>query len=420
MEEAERLAQGDEAYEWRVAMIRDELVGRLHENRATYERELGLAAQTETTCYRAQAEPGADGLLPLAAWEGWPHEVLGPAMETPALSVLTHVKTAWTPEALHLLIECEEPEPERSATKLDRVADDPMLWQANTVEYMLTFNDERIMGDVGYHPLINDRGLISDVSTALGASDWSWNSEATVRVEPTETGWRVRIAAPWSAMGIDDPLALGRAAFNVMRHRALKDALPEYFAWSPASQEGSWTEPTRHGQLIFSDQAPPAEPENLLQNGSLDDARDDGRFFGAWAVPGDNVDYVEQEREVRWGGAMAARLHCDEPETVTLLQYVDAVKPGRTYRFSCKVKLESIEVAEQGHNGAYVNFCAPHFNEFVPATALIGTSDWRNIEFEATTAEEWPEGRRPYVRLKIDGCTGTAWFDEARLVDVTE
>ena len=77
VEQAAALGQGDEAYEWRVAMIRDEMVGRLHDNRATYERELGVAAQTETNCYRAQAETGADGLLPLSAWEGWPHEVLG-------------------------------------------------------------------------------------------------------------------------------------------------------------------------------------------------------------------------------------------------------------------------------------------------------------------------------------------------------
>jgi hypothetical protein len=53
-----------------------------------------------------------------------------------------------------------------------------------------------------------------------------------------------------------------------------------------------------------------------------------------------------------------------------------------------------------------VNLNAPHFNRFVPMQALTGTSDWRNIEFEATTAEEWPEGRRLYVRLKIANCTG--------------
>ncbi len=419
VEQATALAQGDEAYEWRVALIGTEMVGRLHENRAKYERELGVAAQTETRCYRAQAEPGPDGLLPLTAWEGWPHEVLGPAMETETLPVLTHVKTAWTPEALHLLIECEEPELERSATKPDREADDPLLWQDNSVEWMLTVNDERIMGDVSYHPLVNDRGVVADLSNALGEGDWAWNSEAQISIEPTETGWRVRVAAPWSAMGIADPMAVGRGAFNVMRHRNLREQLPQYFAWSPASRTGNWTEPTRHGQLIFSADAPPPEPENLLQNGSLDDARDDGRYFAGWAVPNANVDNISQDREVRWDGAMAARLHADEPEAITLLQYIDAVKPGRTYRFSCKVKTEGIE-AEPGHNGAYVNFNAPNFNKFVPMQAFTGTSDWRNIEFEATTADEWPEGRRPYVRMKIEACTGTAWFDEAKLIDVTD
>ncbi len=420
VEEAEKLAEGDEAYQWRVAMIADEMVGRLHENRDEYERELGQAAQTETTCYRAQAEPGEDGLLPLGAWEGWPHEVLGPAMETEKLHVLTHVKTAWTPEALHLLIECEEPELERSATKVDREADAEMLWQDNSVEYMLTFHDEEVMSDVSYHPLINDRGVIADVSDALGEHDWSWASEATVSVEETEQGWRTRIAAPWSAMGIDDPVKLGRAAFNVMRHRNLKDQLPQYYAWSPASREGGWTEPTRHGQLIIADEAPPPEPENLLKNPGLDEPREDGKFFAHWLVPSANAGNIFQDREVRWDGAMSARFEGDKGEAVTLLKYVDAVKPGRTYRFSCKVKTEDVQADEPGHNGAYAVFCAPHFNRHVPMQAFTGTSDWRNIEFEATTAEKWPEDRRPYIRLRLRNCTGTAWFDEAKLIDVTE
>lgn len=415
---AEELARGDEAYAWRVALMREEMVGRLQRNRQTYERELGVAAQTESTCYRAQAAPDADGLLPMSAWEGVRHEVLRPAMGTEGLHVLTHFKTSWTPEALHLLIEAEEPDPGNSATKLDREADDPDLWTDQTVEFMLTCEDPRIMSDVRYHVLINDRGVVADLSNSLGASDWGWDSGATVAVERTESGWVARVAAPWAAMGIADPEALGRVAFNVVRHRARRNLEPEYYSWSQAPEDGGWTESTLHGQLIFSADAPPPEPENLLQNGSLDAPNERGLWFAGWASPSSNADNIFRDSLIRWDGAAAARLEATEPEAVTLLQYVDAVQPGRTYRFSCKVRLENIEAAEAGHNGAYVNFCAPNFNEFVPATALTGTSDWRNIEFEATTADAFPEGRRPYIRLKIDGCTGTAWFDEARLIEI--
>ncbi len=420
MAQAEELAAGDEAYAWRVGMFGDEMVGRLHANREDYQRTLGVASQAQVNCYRTQAQPDADGLLPVEEWDKVPHQVLGPAMETEKLHVLTHFKVAWTPEALHLLVECEEPDPGSDPTLEGRQPDDPDLWKDQTIEYMLTVDDDRIMSQSQYHPLINNHGVVSDLHKALGKSDWAWNGDLTVKVVRDETGWTARITAPFAAMGIKDPVALGRASFNLVRHRPRREHEPEFYAWSPASQDGNWTEATLHGQLIFADEAPPEPSVDVLINGSLDETRPDGKWFDGWAVPTANVDNIFRDAEVRWDGAAAMRIEATEPETVTLLQYVDAVKPGRTYRFSCKVKLEDVVAAEPGHNGAYVNFSAPPFNMFVPAQALTGTSDWRNIGFEGTTADEFPEGRRPYIRLKIAGCTGTVWFDEASLIDITE
>lgn len=416
--QAVELAAGDEAYAWRVGMIRDELVGRLHANRDEYKRTLGVASQAQALCYRAPVAPGADGLLPMEAWTNLPHQVLGPAMETEKLHVLTHFKTAWTPGTLHLLFECEEPDPDADPTLPDRQADDVDLWKDQTIEYMLTLDDDRIMSQSQYHTMINNRGVVCDLHKALGEMDLSWNGDPVVKAGRTETGWVVRVAAPLEKMGISDPIKLGRAGFNVVRHRPLVDKPHEYYAWSPASRPGNWTEATTHGQLIFRDEAAPQPPANLLRNGSLDEPNERGVFFLGWGSPSSNADNISRDSEIRYDGAASARLHADEPETVTLLQYVDAVQPGRAYRFSCKVRLDNVEAAEQGHNGAYVNFCAPEFNMFVPDQALTGTSDWRNIEFEGTTAAVFPEGRRPYIRLKIDNCTGTVWFDEASLVEV--
>jgi hypothetical protein len=416
--QAQALAATDEAYAWRVGMIRDELVGRLHANREDYKRTLGVASQAQVTCYRAQAAPGSDGLLPMAAWAGTAHQVLGPAMETDKLHVLTHFKAAWTPGTLHLLFECEEPDPASDPTLADRRADDGDLWKDQTVEYMLTLDDERIMSQSQYHTLINNRGVLCDMQRALGKQDLSWNGNPVVKAEKTERGWAVRVAAPMEPMGIADAAKLGRLSFNVVRHRPRIGKPHEYYAWSPASRPGNWTEPTTHGQLIFRDEPAPEPLVNLLRNGSLDEPDARGRFFLGWAVPTANAGDISRDTAIRYDGAAAVRLHADAPTTVTLLQYVDGVRPGRTYRFSCKVRLENLVAAEPGLNGAYVNFNAPDFNLFVPDQALTGTSDWRNLEFEGTTAAVFPQGRRPYVRLKIANCTGTAWFDEATLVEV--
>ncbi|MEN6404790.1 MAG: DUF4838 domain-containing protein [Armatimonadia bacterium] len=416
--QAQKLATGNEAYTWRVGLIRDELVGRLHANREDYKRTLGVASQAQVLCYRAQAEPGPDGLLPMEAWDKVPNQVLGPALETDKLHVLTHFKALWSPGTLHLLFECEEPDPESDPTLPTRRTDDVDLWKDQTVEYMLTLDDERIMSQSQYHSLINNRGVVCDLHSALDKQDLSWNGNARVKAEKTEKGWIIRVAAPLAPMGIKDALKLGRVAFNVVRHRPLTDKPHEYYAWSPASRAGNWTEPTTHGQLIFRDEPVPEPPVNLLQNGSLDEPDQRGRFFAGWAVPTANVDNISRDGEIRWDGAASLRLHTDEAKEVTLLQYVDGVQPGHTYRFSCKVRLDSIAAAEQGLNGAYVNFNAPDFNLFVPEQALTGTSDWRNLEFEGTTAATFPQGRRPYIRLKIAGCTGTAWFDEASLIEI--
>ncbi len=420
VKQAETLAKGDQAYEWRVALVRDEMLGRLHANRHEYERTLGVAKQTETTCYRAQVEPGHDGLLPLQAWDDVPHEVLGPAMTTEKLYVLTRYKTQWTPDALHLLIECEDPDLASSATAVDREVDDPNLWKDQTAEFFVTYHDERIMSEAQYQVLINDRGVIADHSRALGESDWSWSSEAVVKVSRDEHGWHLRVAVPLDALGIADPMKIGRVSFNVVRHRPRRGQEPQYYAWAPASQKGGWGESVRHGQLVFSEDVPPPVPVNLLRNGALDEANEKGQWFAEWLVPSDNRDNIFRDEEVRWDGAAALRLEAKEPETVTLLQYLEPLKPGTAYRFKCKVKTEDIQADEPGHNGAYVNFYAPGFNRFVPMQALTGTTDWRNVEFEATTApaDKWPEEPKFYVRLKIAGCTGTAWFEEASLVEV--
>ncbi|MHB8994653.1 MAG: DUF4838 domain-containing protein [Armatimonadota bacterium] len=415
--EAEKLAAGDEAYAWRVGMVRDEMVGRLRANREEYKRTLGVASQAQVTCYRAPVEAGADGLLPLEAWAKVPHEVLGPAMKTTKLDVLTHFKTAWSPDTLHLLFECEEPDPASDPTMAERKPDEADLWKDQTVEYMLTLEDERIMSQSQYHTIINNRGVVCDMQRALGKQDLSWNGNPVVKAEKTERGWVVRVAAPLAAMGIADAAKLARVSFNVARHRPRVDKEHEYFAWSPASRARSWTEATTHGQLIFSDEQAPEPPVNLLRNGSLDAPNERGKFFLGWGIPNDNVDDISRDSSVRWDGTTSARFHAKEPKSIALLQYVDGVKPGRTYRFSCKVRLENIE-AEPGHNGAYVNFSAPDFNMLVPLHGLRGTSEWRNLEFEGTTAAKFPEGRRPYVRLRLANCTGTAWFDEVSLIEV--
>ena len=423
--EAEEKAKGQEAYAWRVTLIREELLGRLEQNRADFEQTLGVAKQTQVTCFRSAVEPRADELLPAAAWQHVPRERLGPAPwrsrynKGQGLSVLTHFMVLWSPRSLHLLIEAEEPDMEGSATYLDREPDDPSLWKDSTVEFFVTLHDERIMSLSTYQILINDRGVFSDHAKQLGKQDWGWDSRATVTVDRSQNGWTARVAVPFESLGITDPLKVGRAAFNVVRHRSRRSVPPELYSWSAAG----WGEPSRHGQLIFSPDRVSPQPRNLLNGGGLDDpATGSPQPLADWIVTRDDLPHVSLDTKTRWDGKGSARLHRDTPGSATVLQYLPLLKPDTQYRFRCKVKTENVEPGPGGKyprlNGVYANFYVPGANLHIPRKAITGTTDWRNIEFTARTARDLGKNPRFYVRLKMRNATGTAWFDEAEVREI--
>ena len=424
VKKAENLAAGDAAYTWRVNLIRDELVGRIRDYREDYEKTLGLAKNTKVACYRSASAPGADGLLPDSAWKAAPTERLGPFRrgkgKPHGLSVLTHYQALWTPGRFHIRIRAQEPDLARSATMLKRKADDPNLWKDNTVEFMLTFYDPSIMSHASYQVLINDRGVFADVTRRLGKSDWAWSSGAVVKVERTAEGYTARASVPFARLGVRDPLKLGPAPFNVVRHRTRRGAAPEYYSWAPIG----WSDPTSLGQLTFSPQAPPPSPVNLLKGGGLDRKGRNVRCpLDGWVIGKDSVGHVFVDTETRWDGPAAARIESEDFGSHALLQYipVDKLKPDTVYRFRCKVKTKDVVPALKGRwpwiHGVSANVSVPGVNIHMPRTAIRGATDWRNIEFTVRTAKDF--GKKPvaYVRLFLRSAKGTAWFDEVSFVE---
>ena len=427
-DEAAELVRNNEALAWRVAMIRDNLIGQLQRNRADFERTLGVAKQTRTTCSRAHVVPAADGLLPLDAWEQAPHERLGDApwrskhAVDHGLTVLTHFKVLWTPDAFHLLIDAAEPDFANSATFAEREPDDRNLWKDSTVEVMITLHDERIMSQAKYQLLINDRGVLADMTVQLGKQDWGWDSGAKIVNERHDTGWRARVAIPFEALGIKDPVKLGPVAFNVVRHRARKGMEPELFSWSQAG----WGDPSRHGRLTFSPEPSTPLPPNQLAGGGMDCSVKDRPYAPeGWLVPTASVPHVSIDAHERWDGAGAVKLELAEAGTVGLLQYMKGLKPDTRYRFRCKVRTANVVAQQQAGkwprlNGVYANLFVPGANLHIPRQAMRGTTDWRNIEFEARTDKEFGEKPVFYVRLYLRNATGTAWFDDVEAREVRE
>ena len=92
------------------------------------------------------------------------------------------------------------------------------------------------------------------------------------------------------------------------------------------------------------------------------------------------------------------------------------LKPGCRYRLSFNLKLDRLTPTSASGGGAHVVVNDGANVSFPSTSAFSGTFDWTHFSYEFTTRELEPgKTITPYVRLRIDGAAGTAWFDDVRL-----
>ena len=420
LQQAEIKAADNAEYRWRVNLIREWMFKHIVAKRREFMQTYGLAKQSKLTCSRAPIPADADGLLPVTAWRDARQERLDPTLGHKRLSVLTHYKTLWDDRALHLWIDCEEPDLANSNTVPGRQSDDPNLWEDNDIEVFFHSYDEGIKQDATYQLLVNDRGVTTDRVKVAGAVDWGWDSGMKIDVQRRRDGWTVRMAIPWISLGISDPLKKS-VAFNLTRHRSRRDKPSEFYAWS--LMKGSWHDPASYGYLEFDPNPPVAPLANLLKNGNLDEPGNGAEPLASWGTTRGNRPRVSIDKDIRWDGQGSARLQTfQRGMPTTLFQYFSHLKPNTRYRFRCKVKTKEVKPYDPGRayrSGVHVNLSVPGAHVTLPKQGVSGTSDWRNVEFTFKTAaalgEKEPQG---YVRLMLVGASGTAWFDEVELREI--
>ena len=67
------------------------------------------------------------------------------------------------------------------------------------------------------------------------------------------------------------------------------------------------------------------------------------------------------------------------------------------------------------------SFTVPWNHSFPERTAYTGTMDWTHCQFTYTTRPGTNGKKRAYIRLVLSaGCTGTAWFDGVRIVEMAD
>jgi hypothetical protein len=157
-------------------------------------------------------------------------------------------------------------------------------------------------------------------------------------------------------------------------------------------------------RYVFAEQAGDAGGANLLPNGDFEQHAN-GKPDG-WTL----LDPVAIDTEVFHGGAASVRTDSTSTQINNINKQYVTLKPHTTYTLSAWVKTQHIA----GGQGAQVY---PY--EFDGATgadiAIVaqGTRDWTRLMQVFRTADD-AEGR---INFRIFGSTGTAWFDDLRLVE---
>ena len=110
------------------------------------------------------------------------------------------------------------------------------------------------------------------------------------------------------------------------------------------------------------------------------------------------------------------RINSIDPKKGADVRYwsLKTVKPNTRYRISCMIKTENIE----GVGGVCVNF-VDTANRWFPEKNIKGTNDWKLYSFDYTTKEGTNQGKLPCtLGLRIVAATGTAWFDDVKVVEL--
>lgn len=149
-----------------------------------------------------------------------------------------------------------------------------------------------------------------------------------------------------------------------------------------------------------------AAGENLLPQGDFEADEDgDGKPDG-WAI----VEPLALDEEVVHSGRRSVRIDSADITTNTLNKGWVTLRPNTTYTLSGWMKTREIT----GGQGAQI-----YRYDFEGAQGggisivMFGTNDWTPVRQVFRTGDD-PEGR---VTFRIYGSTGTAWFDDLRIVE---
>jgi hypothetical protein len=149
---------------------------------------------------------------------------------------------------------------------------------------------------------------------------------------------------------------------------------------------------------------------NLLKNGDFLD-----RLKGWETVSYKNNGNGRHDTRVVYEGKPTLRLDSSRADH-TMANQIVAVKPHTRYRITGYAKTDGIAFLEKGKDGA----CLGIRGTYEKSDPFPATSDWGLITFEFDSKDRTEVEVGPHLGWHASMVTGTAWFADLRMEEVTE
>ncbi len=419
-DQAQALAKDDRDAAMRVAFFREHLLGKILEYRNAYLARKREIEDLVLEATRVKAPPAVvvDGRLDEPAWKAAGSVFLVPLKKGEDPVVKTNVRVCWSSTHLYVAYDCEEPRT-GDMVLAERKVDDPEIWKDASAEIFLNPSGDR---KTYFQIIVNARGVFSDqkIITAKDSTrtyDRGWNSGIRVRTSIKPDRWLLELAIPVKNLQSGNVAEGESWVVNFCRNRNVAGVSRkenQLLTWSPFLTRG-FHQLDRFGRIRFA-VAGPEQHTVIIRNGSFEAVKA-GTHPVNWSfyrdeqreglVVADSSTYRHGQRSLR----ISASDKPDAGEKWMTTQMLPDIKPGTRYLLTFWLRLENVRALDEGHSGVFVNVNAGG-NRWFPPHGAHGTMPWTKQGFEFTTPAKLS---KPYIRLRLDNATGTAWFDEIRI-----
>lgn len=411
-DEAEKLAYKDTDALKRVKYIRQEFLAPLIAGSRKYSETKNEVSELVFSVKKISADKNinVDGKLDDPVWQTANEVTLVPFGANKSI-VKTAVKALRSEYNLYLAFDCKEPNLDQAVAVM-REIDDKKMYTDSSVEIFLNPSGDR---KIYYQIMVNMLGCLSDIKAGKTGSasdrDWTWKSDAIVKVGRSNDGWTAELAIPLKNLDAINPKGFPA---NFVRNRVLNNGSSSY-TWSPYLKNG-FHEIDNFGSLLFG----VYKDTSIVADGSFGKVTQQANNFGKWFAP---VALLKAGQFVKLDnstspepGGKSIKLESKGDGNTKLTQYLPALKPNTQYRLTFYVKTDDIKSLKT-RGGVRVNIWDDK-NCWFPNNAFTGTMPWTKQGYDFITGPQTNLKSKSYINLVIIAAEGTAWFDNIKLYEI--